>query len=254
MSETIKSRLEPNGIAYIQMNDTQKKNTFTDDFISELILELDQITEKKPKVLILSGLEDVFCGGAEKKNLVDLCEGKIHVKDLLISEKLIYAPFPIIAAMEGHAVGGGLVMGLCCDIVLAARESRYGVVFMLMGFTPGMGCTTLLAELVGPFIANEMMYTGKRYKGSKLAQKATGINYILPKKEIKPKAEDIALQICEKNLKSIYLLKTALSARKKKLLIQARLQEDLMHQISFSYPETRETIEEFYAVADEEKK
>lgn len=252
MSEIIKSRLEPNGIAYIQMNDTRRNNTFADDFISELIDELDMITEKQPKVLILSGLNDVFCGGAEKKNLVDLSEGKIHVKDLLISEKLINAPYPIIAAMEGHAIGGGLVMGLCCDIILAARESRYGVVFMLMGFTPGMGCTTLLPELVGPFIANEMMYTGKRFKGSKLAQKTTGINYILPKKDIMAKADDIALQISEKNQNSIYLLKSALSTRKKKLLIEARLQEDLMHQISFSYPETKAAIEEFYAGADEE--
>ncbi|MDD5067031.1 MAG: polyketide synthase, partial [bacterium] len=202
--------------------------------------------KEKPKVLILSGMKDVFSAGAEKQNLLDLCEGKVFVKDLVISEKLINAPFPVIAAMEGHAVGGGLVMAVCCDIVIAARESRYGAVFMSLGFTPGMGCTTLLAELVGPYIASEMMFTAKLFKGSELAEKGTNINYILPREEVMKKAEDIALQISEKNVKSINLLKYSLSAKKKKLLVEARLQEDMMHRLSFAFPETKKTIEEMY--------
>ena len=64
------------------------------------------------------------------------------------------------------------------NIVIAAKESRYGAVFMNMGFTPGMGTTTLLQALMGDFIANEMMFTGKRFKGSELANKGTNINYI----------------------------------------------------------------------------
>lgn len=247
MSGRIQISMNDNGIAYLKMNDVERKNIFADDFIAELIEGIDKIEEMKPKVMILTGLDDVFSGGAEKKNLMDLCDGKVHVKDLLISEKLVHAPFPVIAVMKGHAVGGGLVMALCCDIVLAARESRYGVVFMSLGFTPGMGCTTLLPELFGTYIANEMMYTGKRYKGSQLEKKSTNINYIVPKSEIMQKAEDIALQISEKNINSTYLLKGTLSARKKKLLIEARLQEDMMHKLSFGYPETRATIEDLYA-------
>ncbi|WP_455381233.1 enoyl-CoA hydratase-related protein, partial [Salinispira pacifica] len=176
-----------------------------------------------------------------------LCDGKTVVKDLVISERLVHAPFPLIAAMEGHAVGGGLAVAVCCDIVLAARESRYGAVFMSMGFTPGMGITTLLPELVGSFIANEMMYTGRRFKGRELVEKGTNINYILPKADIAARAHDIALQISEKNPKSVALLKYTLSARKRKLLVDARLQEDMMHRISFGYPETRQTILDLYA-------
>jgi len=247
MSDRISLRVEENGIAYLHMKDEKNRNLFSDDFIAELIEAMDKLEELQPKVLIIHGLEDVFAAGAEKKNLMDLCDGKVHVKDLLISEKLVHASFPVIAAMEGHAVGGGMVMAACCDIVLAARESRYGVVFMGLGFTPGMGCTKLLAEMVGPNIANEMMFTAGRFKGSHLAEKSTNINYILPKKQIMKKAEDIALQISEKNIKSVYLLKYAISAKKKKLLIEARVQEDFMHRQSFGFPETKATIEEFYA-------
>lgn len=235
------------GISYLKMNDREGKNIFSPAFIAQFEEAVNELENKhKPKVVILQGLGDVFCGGAEKQTLLDLCEGRIAVVDLILSERLINTPFPVIAAMEGHAMGGGLVVGLCCDIVIAARESRYGAVFMSMGFTPGMGCTTLLQELVGPFIANEMMFTGKRFRGSELLDKGSHINYILPKKDILSKARDIALQISEKNVKSLYLLKYTLSAKKKKLLIDARLQEDLMHRISFGYPETRDIINELY--------
>ncbi len=239
--------IDDRGIAQLKMNDVERKNVFANDFVDELTARFDELSEKKPRVLILSGLPDVFSGGAEKQNLLDLCDGKIHVKDLLISEKLVNAEFPIIAAMEGHAIGGGLIMAACCDVVIAAKESRYGAVFVSLGFTPGMGATTLLKELVGTFIANEMLYTGRRFKGSQLEKKATNINYILPKEKVMKKAYDIALQIAEKNPKTIYLLKYALSAPKKKMLIDARLQEDFMHKISFSFEETKRIIEELYS-------
>ena len=239
--------MDENGVAVLRMNDAEKKNIFSDDFIRELIDGLDTVESKyAPKVLILAGLPGVFSAGAEKKNLLDLCDGKVHVKDLLVSEKLIAMPFPVIAAMEGHAVGGGFVMAVCCDLVIAAREMRYGVVFMSLGFTPGMGCTRLLQGLVGPYVANEMMFTARMFKGSELEGKGTNINYILPAKEVMPKALEVAAMIAEKNVKSINLLKYSLSAEKKKLLIEARLQEDMMHRQSFAFPETRKTIEESY--------
>ncbi|MDH4220121.1 MAG: polyketide synthase [Candidatus Aminicenantes bacterium] len=250
MSEKIIIQMEENGIVHLKMNDAEGKNTFTADFVAELIRSLEKTSDMKPKVLILQGLPDIFCGGADKKDLMDLCEGKLAVKDFIIQETLLNLPFPVIAAMEGHAIGGGFAMAMYSDIILAARESRYGAVFMQLGFTPGMGCTTMLSELVGPYIASEMMFSGKRFKGSELAHKSTNINYILPREEIMPKAEDIALQISEKNIKSIYILKHALSVKKKKLLIDARLQEDLMHRISFAFPETRAAIEEFYVELD----
>ena len=247
MSKLVSLNVRPDGIAEVTMEDVARKNIFSEELIDGLVQAIDELeATHKPPVMILKGLTDVFSGGGEKQTLLDLSEGKLAVKDLLVSERLVNTSFPVIAAMEGHAVGGGLIMAACCDIVLAAKESRYGAVFMNMGFTPGMGCTTLLQEMFGPFIASEMMYTGKRFKGRELVEKHTNINYVLPKSEILPKALDIALQIAEKNVKSVYLLKFALSARKKKLLIDARLQEDYMHQISFAFPETKETIKNFY--------
>ncbi len=247
MADRVILDVRSDGVASLKMNDVGGRNAFSAEFAEDLLRALEELeTKHGPKVLILEGLPDVFSAGAEKQGLLDICDGKVLVKDLLVSEKLLSVPFPVIAAMEGHALGGGLVMGLCSDIAIAARESRYGAVFMSMGFTPGMGCTKLLEEMVGPYLAAEMMFTGRRFRGSELEGKGVHINYILPKSEVRAKADDVALQIAEKNIKSLYLLKNVLSARKRKLLVDARVQEDLMHRVSFSFPETRKTIEELY--------
>ncbi|MBN8217831.1 MAG: enoyl-CoA hydratase/isomerase family protein [Spirochaetes bacterium] len=247
MTKPIDWDLDDKKIATLRMQDTENKNVFSHAFVEAFLATFDEIEEAEPRVLVIRGLDDVFSGGADRESLMELAAGKIVVRDLVLSERLIHARFPIIAAMEGHAMGGGLVIGLCSDIVLMANESRYGAVFINMGFTPGMGTTTLLPLLVGPYLASEMMMTGRRYRGKELKGLGVHVNDILPKAEVLPKARDLALQIAEKNPKSIALLKAALSTPKKKLLIDARAQEDLMHHLSFGFPETKAIIHEFYA-------
>jgi len=247
MSDIVRYSIDDKKIATLQMCDEVGRNVFSHAFVEAFLQALDAIEAMKPACLIIQGLSDVFAAGADKESLIELSEGKFVVRDLVVSERLVNTPFPVISAMEGHGMGGGLVIGLCSDIVIMAQESRYGAVFMNMGFTPGMGTTTLLQSLVGPFIASEMMYTGRRFRGKELAERGVAVNHIVPKANVMKTARDVALQIAEKNIKSVYLLKYTLSAPKKKLLIDARLQEDMMHHISFGYPETKAIIREMYA-------
>ncbi len=236
------------GYFIFRLDEAKGPNVLTKNLVREFIEKWQHLCKVvRPKIVIIQGTSQVFCAGGAKDSLIGLTEGRVTVDDLIITDLIVGAPFPVVAAMEGHAMGGGLVMGAACDIVLAARESRYGAVFMNMGFTPGMASTTLLPQLLGPYTAAEMMYTGKRFKGKELANRGTHINYILPRAEIMAKAEDIATQMAEKPRESLYLLKHSLGAVKKKLVIEARLQEDLMHKISFNLPETQSIIKEFYA-------
>jgi len=248
MNGIIKLRIDDDGIAWVKMCDEANKNTFSKKFVEDFLYTMNELESFKNsvKVMILQGLYDVFCAGADEDTLIALSRGKVVVKDVVLSERLINLEFPVIAAVEGHAIGGGLAIATCCDIVVAARESRFGAVFMSMGFTPGMGMTTLLSELVGPYVASEMMFSAKRFRVSELERMGTNINHIVTRIRVLSVVKDIARQIAEKNPKSIRLLKHALSARKKELLIKARMQEDMMHQISFNYPETMESIREAY--------
>lgn len=248
MKELITHERHPEGhhVGVLHMHDESSRNTFTDEFVECFMDQLKKLRSSCPyKVIILKGLPDVFCAGASKEALLSLFGGEVNVKDLELSELLLQLPVPIIAAMEGAALGGGFVVGLCCDVMVMNERRMYGANFTNMGFSPGMGCTGLIQAAVGDFVANEMMFRGRLFKGKTFRGRSL-INYILPEDKIMKKAVDIALDIDEKPRGTIEVLKYSLSARKRKALIDARIQEDFMHKITFAQPEVKSMIEELY--------
>ena len=235
-------------IAILNMQDLVNKNTFTDEFVTKMVEKLRMIhSNTNYKAVIIKGLPEIFSAGASKDALRELAGGKAQVKDFILSELLVEIPVPVIAAMEGGAVGGGLVIGLCCDIVIMNQRCLYGGGFLNLGFTPGMGYTRLLQGLVGEYFAGEMMYTGDLYKGRVFREKGL-VNYILPKNEIWPKAVDLAEIIAEKPRGTLVTLKYSIGLKKRQLLAEARVHEDFMHTITFNQPETQKLIETNYPV------
>jgi polyketide biosynthesis enoyl-CoA hydratase PksI len=158
---------------------------------------------------------------------------------------LLDSPVPTIAAMVGHATGGGLALGFAADIIVLAAESRYGASFMNMGFTPGMGITRLLEHALSRAVAHELLYTGEFRRGSELAA-GSGINHILPKARVLDKAYDIAAQIAEKPRTALELLKRSLSIGRRQAFEESRTIESLMHTITFSQSDIVQRIENEY--------
>jgi len=233
-------------IAQLKLCDSAQNNSFTQPFIDALLSALDQL-EREPKlsVVLLSGLPSIFCAGADLATLQQLGQQQMLPSDITLPKRLLDFPLPIIAVMEGHAVGGGLALGLCADIIMMAEESRYGCSFMNMGFTPGMGTTRLLEHVMSPAMAHELLYTGEMKKGKELKGK-TDVNYILPKKELMPLAVELAERIAEKPNKSLKLLKRTLSMRRRKLYEETISMESMMHEICFSNHEIINNIEANY--------
>ena len=239
--------IDDEGIATVQLRDSDNKNTFTDPLVEQLLARLVEVErDPRSRVCLLMGLPEVFCAGAHQDLLLALADGEFAATDIVLSRALLDLPLPAIAAMEGHAVGGGLIFGLCCDVVLMARESRYGCSFMNMGFTPGMGTTRLLQDAVGPYVAAEMMFGGQLFKGSHFEGRG-GVNYVLPQQRVLPKALQLARRMADKPRHALELLKRHLSIPRLQTFEEARTAESRMHQICFSHPETRQIIEENYA-------
>ncbi len=235
------------GILLVKMCDQKKQNTFHPAFIDELMQCLAKVAEDtSARACILLGLPEVFCAGAHEDLLHDLAEGKASASDILLPKLILDLPIPTIAAMEGHAVGGGLALGICCDMVIMARGSRYGCSFMNMGFTPGMAITRLLQLAVGDYLANEMMYAGEFIKGKHFEGRGN-INYVLPRAQVYSKALSIARRIAEKPRFAIESLKRYLSLPRRQAFEETRTIESFMHQLCFSRPETLENIRENYA-------
>jgi len=245
-SEVIRYSRDVSGIGRLKMADINGKNALTPVFVEGLVEHLNMIkADDKIKVLLLTGTPGIFCSGADMDTLVKLCKRELKPVDIILSKMLLDIPVPVISAMEGHAIGGGLALGLCADIVILAEESRYGCSFMNMGFTPGMGITKLMERYMSPAIAQEMQYTGKFYQGRDLIGK-TNFNYILPKNEVIEKAEALAESIAEKPRKALSVLKRYQSMERRKLFEETYTIETMMHELTFNEEEILKIIQENY--------
>ena len=235
------------GVATVRMQDAAGKNSFSEGFLSELSEALRAaVAEESSRVILLCGLPDVFCSGAPLELLRELSLNEMDPSEIHLSRELLLLPLPVIAAMQGHATGGGLALGLCADMAVIARESRYGASFMNMGFTPGMGMTRLLEHAMVPARAYEMLFTGRFCRGSEF-EGGGGFNRVVPKDQVEAVAMDMARQVAEKPRPALELLKRTLSCRRRKLNEEDLAIEALMHRACFSAPEIRRHIEDNYA-------
>ena len=238
--------IKDQNIAIIKMCDKLGKNSFSDSFVLELEAIIDKVSNHdEVKVVLLSGLPDIFCSGADLETLKNLTRGNIQPTDIKLAKLLLDIPIPVISVMQGHAIGGGLALGLCADIVILSEESRYGCSFMNMGFTPGMGITKLMEHYMTPSVAHEMMYTGINKKGSELKTK-TNFNYILPKKDVGNVAQNLCSIIAEKPKKSLMLLKRYLSISRRQIFEETFSIESMMHEISFNQKDILDNLENNY--------
>lgn len=241
-------RFEPQagGIGVVAMCDTEGRNAMSAEFVEDLVAALGAAAAWPDlKVVILAGLPDIFTSGASLDMLKALVHGKVVPTDITLAKTVIDLPVPVIAAMEGHAIGGGLALGAAADIVIIARESRYGASFMNMGFTPGMGITKLLTHVMSPALAAELLFSGEPKKGSFFEGKS-GFNAILPRAEVMPRALAIASRIAEKPRLALEMLKRTLSLGRRQGFEETHTLESLMHRVSFAAPDVLARIEDHH--------
>jgi polyketide biosynthesis enoyl-CoA hydratase PksI len=233
-------------IGVISMHDEVGKNTLSPLLVSDLAGAIGAIgRHADTKVVILKGTSEIFCAGADRSTLTNFVNGHLKPTEITLPRVLLGIPVPVIAAMEGHAVGGGFVLGLCADLIVISESSRYGCNFMNMGFTPGMGATKLLENVLSPVVAHELLYTGELRKGRDF-EKHAAFNAILPKEKVLAKAMEIARRIAEKPKASLALLKSALSLPKRRCFEETITLETMMHQVSFADAAVKQKIIEEY--------
>ena len=223
-------------IAVVAMHDRIGRNTFTRALIEGLAAAFTQI-EANPaaKVVVIHGYDSIFSAGGTLEELIGIADGHQTFDEAGFYRMLLDCKLPVIAAMQGHAIGGGLVLGLYADLVVLAHESLYGTNFMKYGFTPGMGATFIVPHRLGPALANEMLFSANGYHGDALRQR--GVPYpVLRRPEVIPHAMKLARDLAEKPLIALQLLKEALTAPIKAALPEAVAREKSMHEITFAQP------------------
>ena len=241
-----------NHIALVTMQDQENKNMFSEAIVVGLMARFQEIhRDKNIKVIIVTGYDKIFCMGGTREQLMNLHDGKGQCFDVpFLYRGMLEADVPVIAAMQGHASGAGLIFGLYADIVIMAEDSVYGAVFMKYGFTPGMGATYILKEKLGANLAVEMMYTARSYGGDDLKQRGTPVIF---KKgsEVLSEALAIARNLAEKPRYSLEVLKKEMARPILDQLPAVIRRELAMHEQTFSHPEVKQRIQYFFDKSQE---
>jgi polyketide biosynthesis enoyl-CoA hydratase PksI len=240
-------------IGVVALEDRQGKNTFSPAFVQDLKRTFDTIA-RTPEIraVVVHGFDNYFCCGGTKEELIGLVEGVrsqdtrgVSLDGLMFYDLFLRCEVPVIAAMQGHAIGGGLALGLFADIVILAEESIYNAVFMKYGFTPGMGSTYIIPKRMGEMLGAEMLFTARNYYGLEL--KARGAQVQVEKKaEVVKVALRIAADLAEKPRLSLQLLKAHLTLATRQELQRVIASERAMHRQSFAQPDVQEKIEKLF--------
>ncbi|RNA07466.1 methylglutaconyl- mitochondrial, partial [Brachionus plicatilis] len=148
-------------------------------FEFEVFINSIRYDRKARCVIIRSLVPGVFCAGADLKERAKMQQeevGPFVSRTRKLFDELSCLPVPIIAAIDGVALGGGLEMALACDIRVASSSAKMGLVETKLAIIPGAGGTQRLTKLIGIPRAKELIYTGKILDGDE-ALKVGVVNY-----------------------------------------------------------------------------
>ena len=160
-------QLEPQGeIALLRINRPEALNAMNIDVISELSRTVDIVgADESIKVVIITGTgEKSFCAGADISYMVNIdpiTAEKYASSAQSVLNKIEHLEKPVIAAVNGYALGGGCELAMVCDIRIASSNAKMGQPEVTIGIPPGWGGTQRLMRLVGPAKAKELVFTGK---------------------------------------------------------------------------------------------
>lgn len=184
-------------IALITINRPQSLNALNGKTINEISSALDELaSDHEVRVIILTGSgEKSFVAGADIKEFSDFNQEK--AEELArnghnnLFNKIENLSKPVIAAVNGFALGGGLELAMACHIRYASENAKLGLPEVTLGLIPGYGGTQRLPKLVGKGIANEIIFSAKMIPAQK-AKEIGLVNEVYPIEELLTKTKELA--------------------------------------------------------------
>jgi enoyl-CoA hydratase len=222
------------------------RNALSFELLGALSQRLQEAAEDdRVRVVILTGSGGTFAAGADIRELA-----RMRPSDFLVTEvfrawdQVAAFPKPMVAAVEGYALGGGLELAMSCDIIVAAQDARFGQPELNLGLIPGAGGTQRLPRAVGRYVAAEVVLAGRTLAAPE-AERLGLVNRVVPKGLALDAAREIAFRIAWRPPLAVRQAKAALRAAWEAPLSQGLAEERLRFYALFGSEDQQEGTQAF---------
>lgn len=235
-------------VATLRLVDTARRNALTPELAAQFAGALARaVAEPASRVVLLAGLPDVFCSGGTRDSL--LAEQGEH--GTLSHEKIIRAPLrcplPVVAAMRGHAIGGGLLFGLYADVPVLSERSVYVANFLSYGFLPCMGATWVLPHRLGAVLGTEVLLGAALHRGRQFQQRGAPVR-VVAHDEVETCAQQLTAQIARAPRRTLEHAKAVLAAPWRQASDEAFAREVTAHLETLRQPAVRQAVADGYGI------
>ncbi len=200
-------------VGLITLNRPKAMNALNALVLEELGKALAWLDDDKDvRAIILTGSEKAFAAGADIKEMSEKSFGDALLENMFGSINAVFASIrkPVIAAVSGYALGGGCEIAMCCDMIIAAENAKFGQPEINLGVIPGIGGTQRLTRLIGKNKAMDMILTGRMMDANE-AERSGLVSRVVATEDLMDAVVEIAEAIASKSLPSLILAKEAVN-------------------------------------------
>jgi enoyl-CoA hydratase len=234
-------------VGLIRINRPQALNALCDQLMDELGAQLLAF-DAEPGVgaIVLTGSDKAFAAGADIKEMKDRSYPDVFLHDFIGArwETVLRVRKPVIAAVNGFALGGGCELAMMCDLIVAGDSARFGQPEINLGVLPGAGGTQRLTRAVGKSKAMDLCLTGRMMDAVE-AERCNLVSRVFPAAELVTEALKIAEKVAAQSPIAVAMVKRAVNAAFETTLTEGVRAERALFLSLFGTPDQREGMAAF---------
>lgn len=211
--ENVRVSAADDHVVTVTIDRPERRNSLTLEVLDELSRALDDAVDAGARAIVLAGEGPSFCAGAD---LYAVHNADLGQKNQLgfgssrLWEQIGALAVPVIAAVQGHAITGGLHLAACCDLIVAAEDAVFQDTHARLGLVPGSGEPQRIARRVGIVAAREILLTSRRFSAAEM--QALGlVSRVVPPSELAGAALEMARSVADNNPRAVGYIKRMLN-------------------------------------------
>ncbi|WP_435153716.1 enoyl-CoA hydratase/isomerase family protein [Haladaptatus sp. DFWS20] len=241
---------DDDGIRTVTFDRPDVRNAFTPEAAGELAEILTESDPKSIDAVVLTGEGKAFSAGGDIQSMAEreenVREAYERVRDTLsrVVHEVLSAPVPVVAKVNGDAVGAGMALVTAADFAYAGESARFAASFINVGLIPDMGGTFLLPRLVGLRKAKELAFTGELISADEAAELDV-VNEVVPDEQLGVRVDELTETLAKQPTHTIALGKQALQENLGKDWREALDYETMIQSQAYDMPAHKEGVSAF---------